>query len=73
MIVLSFSNNTTGATSGFVLVALPLDLRVMISPVVSYCIVCPFLIYGFCLPVWYLQTFFNENENLIRGDNHRNI
>jgi hypothetical protein len=28
---------------------------------VDHCIVCPSLIYGFLLPLWYLQTFLKGN------------
>jgi hypothetical protein len=33
------------------------DLRLLITPLVSFghCVVCPSLIYGFWLPLWYLQ------------------
>ena len=39
-----------------------LDLRLLIVPLVSFahCVVCPSLIYGFWLPLWYLQTFFTQ-------------
>ena len=34
------------------------DLRILITPLVSsgHCVVCPSSIYGFWLPLWYLQT-----------------
>ena len=49
-----------------------LDLRLLIAPLVSFahCVVCPSLIYGFWLPLWYLQTFltpllyFNVTNNI---------
>jgi hypothetical protein len=35
------------------------DVRLLITPLVSFdhCIVCSSLMYGFWLPLWYLQTF----------------
>jgi hypothetical protein len=35
------------------------DLRILITPLVSFvhCVVCPALIYGFWLPLWYLLAF----------------
>ena len=43
------------------LCCLSFHLRILITPLVScgHCIVCP-LIYGFSLPLWYLQTLLNR-------------
>ena len=38
------------------------DLRLLITSLVScgHCIACPSTIYGFWLPLWYLQTFLSS-------------
>ena len=37
----------------------------------GHCVVCPFLIYGFCLPLWYLQTLLRLKSPLQTFYGHR--
>jgi hypothetical protein len=38
-------------------------LLIIVCPF-GLCVACPFSIYGFCLLLWYLQTFFFTNVRL---------